>query len=222
MLVDEIMAVAILANLLAFLVSTLAIDPSYAREIAVVLPFGAVLAGRLLAERLASARLLPVLALVLLGYTASLGRGLAQAPTPTQSQRLADWLVARHLRYGLGDYWEASSVTLASGQRVIVRPLDVAPGRKVGAYPWEADAAWYNPERYRANFAVFDPYSPAYRSHGTVAMARTTFGRPAHTYHVGRYVVLVWHKNLLAGLRCGQVYGRPTGTRPTPTGPRCS
>ena len=227
MLVDEIMAVAVVANLLAFLVSTLAIDPSYAREIAVVLPFGAVLAGRLLAERLASVRMLPVLALVLLGYTASLGRGLVQAPVPTQNQRLADWLVAKHLRYGLGDYWEASSVTLASGERVMVRPMDGRPmdgtrRRKVGAYPWEADAAWYNPERYRANFAVFDLDSPAYKSEGTVAMARATFGRPAHTYRVGPYVVLVWHKNLLAGLRCGQVYGRPTGTKPTPAGPRCS
>jgi hypothetical protein len=222
MLVDEIMAVAVVANVLAFLVSTLAIDPSYAREIAVVLPFGAVLAGRLLAERLASTRMLPLLALVLLGYTVSLGRGLVQAPVLTQNHRLADWLAGKDLRYGLGSYWEASSVTLASGERVMVRPMDVAPGRKVGAYPWEADAAWYNPEQYRANFAVFDPGSPLYKSEGTVAMARATFGRPAHTYHVGPYVVLVWHKNLLAGLRCGQVYGRPTGTEPTPAGPRCS
>ena len=35
------------------------------------------------------------------------------------------------------------------------------------------------PERYRANFAVFDLDSPAYKSEGTVAMARATFGRPA-------------------------------------------
>ena len=28
-----------------------------------------------------------------------------------------------------------------------------------------------------------------------------TFGKPARTYHVGRYTILYWHKNLLADLR---------------------
>jgi hypothetical protein len=220
-LADEVMAVAVLANLFAFMFSTLAIDPSYGREIAVVLPFGAVLAGRLLAERLASVRMLPVLVVVLVGYMASLGHGVVQASVPTQNQRLANWLAARRFQYGLGDYWQASSVTVASDQRVKVRPLDVAPGGKLGAYPWEADAAWYDSARYRANFVVLDPASPSYQTDGTAAMVRATFGRPARTYHVGTYLVLVWHKNLLAGLRCGKIYGLPTGTGPSAEAPRC-
>jgi len=46
------------------------------------LPFGAVLAGRLLADRLAAARLLPVLAAVGCGYLASLAVLLAQGRRP--------------------------------------------------------------------------------------------------------------------------------------------
>jgi hypothetical protein len=221
-LTEEIMVVAVLANLFAFMFSTLAIDPSYGREIAVVLPFGAALAGRVLAGRLASARMLPALAVVLLGYMVSLGWGAAQPPVPTQNQQLANWLVTRHFQYGLGDYWEASSITVASGQRVKVRPLDAATGRKLGAYPWEADAAWYDSARYRANFVVLDPASPSYQTDGTAAMARATFGRPARVYHVGPYLVLVWHKNLLAGLRCGKVYALPTGIGPSAKAPGCS
>lgn len=219
--VDEILAVAILANLAAFVFSTLAIDPSYTREIAVVLPFAAALAGRLLPARLVAARLLPVLAVVLAGYLVTLGHGVVQAPAPTQDQQIASWLSARHFRYGLAGYWDASSVTLASRQYVQVRPIDQAPGHEVGAYPWEAKESWYDPTLHYANFVLLDPQSPTYHMDGTAWMVTNTFGQPASTYSVGPYRVLVWHKNLLAGLGCGKVYSHPTGTA-SPRGPQCS
>ena len=219
--VDEVLAVAVLANLAAFVFSTLAIDPSYAREIAVVLPFGAALAGRMLAGRLAGVRIVPMLAAVLAGYMITMAHGLVQPPAPTQNQKLANWLAARHLHYGLAGYWEASSITLDSGQVVQVRPINVAPGKKVGAYPWESSASWYDPRLHYANFVVLDPAAPSYREDGTASMVRATFGKPAHIYRVSPYWVLVWKKNLLTGLGCGQVYSHPTGTA-SAGGPRCS
>jgi len=67
-------------------------DPRATREIAAVLPLGAVLAGRLLAPRLTAARpaagkalrvpLRPLLAVVAAGYLAALGYGAAQPPCP--------------------------------------------------------------------------------------------------------------------------------------------
>jgi hypothetical protein len=219
--VDEVMAVAVLANLAAFLFSTFPIDPSYAREIAVVLPFSAALAGRMLPQRLAPARLLPALTAVLLCYGLTLAAGVNQPRAGVANQPLANWLAARHLSYGLGAYWEANSVTLASGQRVQVRPIDMAPHGKVGAYPWESDAAWYDPARHDADFVILDPQSSTYQSDGTVAMVHATFGKPLHTYRVGTYLVLVWDKNLLKGLGCGDVYGLGTGSV-SPDGPRCS
>jgi hypothetical protein len=221
-LADEVMAVAVVANLVAFLFSTLAIDPSYAREIAVVLPFSAALAGRLLATRLASSRLLPAFAAVLACYLAGLGFGIAQPSVPTMNQGLASWLERHHLRYGLGEYWEANSITLASGQRVQVRAIDGAPGGKVGAYPWESEASWYDPAHYSANFVVLYPNGVPYRTYGLYVRALRTFGRPAQTWHLGRYLVLVWHKNLLDGLTCGTIYGLPTGHGPAKEVPPCS
>jgi hypothetical protein len=221
--VDEVMAVAVLANLLAFVFSTFPINPSYAREIAVVLPFSAALAGRMLPERLASARMVPALGVLLVCYALMLVVGVGQPVMPVQNQPIARWLVARHLSYGLAGYWEASSVTLASGQRVQVRPIDVGPGGKVGVYPWESDAAWYDPALHDANFVILDPASPSYLTDGTRAAVRATFGKPVHAYRVGPYVVLIWHKNLLQGLGCGDVYGLPTGIATvSASGPRCS
>jgi hypothetical protein len=62
-LVIEVMAVAVVVNLIAFVFST---RPGV-REIVVVLPYSGALTGRLLSARLMSARLLPALAVVLLG-----------------------------------------------------------------------------------------------------------------------------------------------------------
>ena len=220
-LAEEIMAVAVVANLVAFVFSTLAIDPSYAREIAVELPFSAALAGRLLAKRLASSRLLPALAAVLACYIAGLGFGVAQPPVPTMNQQLASWLEQHHLRYGLGEYWQANSITLASGQRVLVRPVDMAPGGKVGAYPWESEASWYDAAYYHANFVVLYPDGVPYKSYPTYRQALHTFGRPDQTWHLGDYLVLVYHKNLLNGLACGDIYGLPSGQGPSQEVPSC-
>jgi hypothetical protein len=220
--VDEVMAVAVLASLIAFVVSTQAIDPSYAGEIAAVLPFSAALAGRMLPERLVTARILPLLSVVLAGYAFMLAQGAVQPPAkPMPTQQLASWLAARHFRYGLGGYWQASAVTLASGQHVQVRPIDVGPHNKVGAYPWESNASWYDPTLHYANFVILDPGTTSYHVDGTWVNIRATWGNPVRFYRVGSYRVLVYRKNLLAGLGCGEIYGRNTGTASL-HGPRCS
>ena len=56
------------------------------REIASVLPFGAVLAGRVLAERLTAARLLPLLAGVGCCYLVALGYGITRPQVPALDQ----------------------------------------------------------------------------------------------------------------------------------------
>ena len=81
--------------------------------------------------------------------------------------------------------------------------------------------SWYDPALHHANFVILDPRAESYRVDGTYAMVQATFGKPAHVYQVSSYLVLVWNKNLLAGLGCGKIYSRPTGTA-TPEGPRCS
>jgi hypothetical protein len=165
-----------------------------AREIAAVLPFGAVLAGRLLGPRLARPPLRPAALIVLACYLAGLGYAVAQPPVPAADQHLAGWLAARHLRSGLAAYWQASGTTLASGGRIQVSPVCAVKGR-FSAEKWEAKASWYDPRRQEADFLILGGLAAC--NYATVAQARSAFGPPAGSYRVGPYTVLVWHRNLL-------------------------
>ena len=103
-LIVPVLATGIVINLAAYVFSVRPATWFDTREILAVLPFGAVLAGRLLAEPLARARLVPVLAGVLAGYVLALGYGAVQPSGRrwrVSGRRLArgppPWHRARHL-----------------------------------------------------------------------------------------------------------------------------
>jgi hypothetical protein len=169
-----------------------------AHQIAVVLSFGAVLAGRTIGSWLARRRLsrlalTPVLAAALAGYLAALGWAAAQPKQQAETQQLADWLVAHHLTGGLAKYWAASSTTLSSGGQVLVVPT-ADLGKQ--PYTWVAKGSWYDPAASRATFVVAVP-GPGNAYAFPEAGVRQAFGKPAREYRVGQYVIMVWDKNLL-------------------------
>jgi hypothetical protein len=210
------LAVAIVLNLVTFVPSLFVQDLKSSREIAAVLPFGAVLAARLLTarlrpaspaprtshappvSRLAAAALAAVAAGVLV-FAAELGYQAAQPSTPAQNQSLADWLVARHLTAGLApDYWVANITTVGSGGRVTIRQVGQSGPALSFPSPRELNADWYNPGRHDPRFVAVDtarPYAAVY-----LAAAEHTFGAPAQTLHPAGYTVLVWRFNLLTRL----------------------
>jgi hypothetical protein len=210
--IDQVLAVAIVANLLVYLVSSFSSGVLNGREIAIVLPYGAALAGRTLGPWLAGlgwpapgawARprrwAAPVLLAVLAGYAAALGYQLTQPAAPPANARLAGWLAAHHLTHGLSGYWQASSITLDSRNQVTVRPL-VDHFSGLVPYQWEAKRTWFDWRTQDANFVVFD-HRPGYFTYWAPArQVRDVFGRPALTYRTGPYTVLVWHQNLLPTL----------------------
>jgi hypothetical protein len=159
-----------------------------------------VLAGRMLADRVLAIRGASVVLLVLLaGYLGGLGYVLAQPSAPPANQQLTSWLAAHRLRSGLAGYWQANVVTLASHERIRLRQITAA-GARVVPYQWESSSSWYNPRQGSANFLVLTPGTTEYPGFGADAAVLATFGRPARSYHVGSYEVLVWHKNLLRDL----------------------
>jgi hypothetical protein len=169
-----------------------------AHQIAVVLSFGAVLAGRTIGSWLARRRLsrlalTPVLAAALAGYLAALGWAAAQPKQQAETQQLADWLVAHHLTGGLAKYWAASSTTLSSGGQVLVVPT-ADLGKQ--PYTWVAKGSWYDPAASRATFVVAVP-GPGNAYAFSEAGVRRAFGKPAREYRVGQYIIMVWDKNLL-------------------------
>jgi hypothetical protein len=198
-LVSSMLAAGALLAVVAFVLYPRVAAP---REMAAVLPFSAVLAGRLLSERLAAARLEPVLAVVLCLYVVTLGMNVTATPQPNDYRPLVSWLSGHGLRYGLADYTFASSVTLASGNRVQIRPVQ-APPHSQQLYPrlWEADKSWYNPSLHYANFVVRGEWAgsvgPGLRS------VLHTFGPPARQYSVDGVTIMVWDYNLLTRTRWG-------------------
>ena len=206
-LVVSVFAVAIVVNVGTYMFSSHALDILGAREIAAVLPLGAVLAGRVLAEPLlalvqAAGRakiwlLLPAFGVVAAGYLGTLAYGAAQPPAPPANQPLASWLAAHGLTNGLAGYWEANSTTLASGGRVRVSGVTVAPDGELVPYEWETDDADYNPALRDATFVVAG--GPASLPWVQSAALRT-FGRPEAVYGYDGYTIMVWGDNLLSRL----------------------
>jgi hypothetical protein len=165
-----------------------------AHEIVAVLPFSAVLAGRLLSGRVSRARLEPVLAVGLACYLGGLAYNDTQPIATPWHQDLVDWLEAHHLTSGLAGYWESNIVSLDSGGRVRVASLI---GGGTTAQPYESDSSWYSPAVSRANFIVSVSWPPADVAVIKPNVVRARFGSPARTYHFREYTIMVYNYNLL-------------------------
>jgi hypothetical protein len=206
----QLLLAGIAFNIAAYLLGGRAFTVMNAREMAAVLPFAAVLAARVLAARILAIRLaVPVLVVVLAGYLGGLAWELRQPVAPAQLAQAATWLEQHRLSYGLSGYWDASSLTLASGDAVKVRPV-IAEGPG-GLQPyWQMTRRdWYDPARNYANFVLFNPgqVQPGPFSIATAVQPFTAyqavlarFGRPQWTYRDGPYTIWVWNKNLLTEL----------------------
>jgi hypothetical protein len=190
---------------------------SNAHEVAVLLPLGAALAGRVLPRAGAAcssrpparARRVGVAPLALGAWltvsVAELCYAAAWPATPPPEQAVAAWLVSHHERTGLAGYWQASATTVTSGGRVLVAPvtLTAAPARAVGeaaADRWESSAAWYQPARRDATF-VIAVTGPGAAGGLSPAAVRASFGAPAAEHEVGQDLVMLYRYNLLTRLR---------------------
>ena len=208
-MISQILLVAMVLNVVAYVPSTLANATDLnAREFAVVLPFGAVLAGRTLAAGLqtslqAGLRRRPRPAALLAGallacYTVGLGYAAAQPSVPPMKTRLAQFLAAHHLTSGIGGYWGSSVITVGSDGAVTIRAVDSLP---LAPYPWEAKSSWYDPRLNRANFLVTGGKPGFFNHWEPKPAALAALGPPVRTYRTGPYTVYVYDKNLLAELR---------------------
>jgi len=176
-LISPVLATAIVINIAAYVLSIVSFGLFDTREIVAVLPFGAVLAGRMVPgslgrarlgrarlgrarlgrARLGRVRLTPVLAGVLAGvlacYLAGLGYGAAQSPVPDNEQAVIPWLEAHHLTSGLGTYAESNLLTLDSGGRITIREI---AWQSSGDVPrsFETKASWYDPRHSYASFVL--------------------------------------------------------------------
>jgi len=206
-LIDQVLGVAIVLNIGLFVVTSAGSEGPH--EIAVVAPFGAALAARMLAGRQATGARATGLArraravaygagvVVLAGYLGGLAHDVVQPASPPAFARVASWLQAHHLRYGLGGYWESSIVTVQTDGQVKVRAL-LKP--TLGPDLWLAKPAWYDPAAQQANFVVLSSTPGFTNNWEPRALISKYFGRPAQVYNFGPYTVMVWDRNLLASI----------------------
>lgn len=169
--VSQLLLAGIVANIVAYIPSGLADHTALnTREVAPVLPFAAVLAARMLGERLlrapaggprlpvwarkAGPRLVPAALAAVMAFCAF---GLVrQARTPPAAEPyagLVSYLKSHHLTYGIGGYWESSVITVESGGTVRIRAVSPAC---LQPYQWESKAQWYEPSRHKADFLLLD------------------------------------------------------------------
>jgi len=167
-----------------------------AHEILPVLPFCAVLAGRLLAGRRVASRLKLVLSSGLAVLVAVVVAALAYTdvqPTPAPQNALGAWLAAHDLTSGLAGYWESNITTVNTGGQVRLAPVT---NGGTTAEPYESDADWYDPAKFQANFIVSFAGSPDL-SPVSSATVRAWYGAPVRVYDFDGYTVMVYDYNLL-------------------------
>jgi hypothetical protein len=209
-IIVQVLAVAIIVNIVAYMISGKSTAYWSVREISPILSAGAVLAGRLLGPRLTGTApegrrpdrpsgktIHTVLAVVLAGYVAALGYA-ASKPAPAEGQALASWLKAHDLTYGLAWYGLAAPITVASGDAVNLLTVVIEPGRMAPG-PHEFNLNSYNPRTHDANYVLLLA-KPKSSDPMTRTEARAAFGPAAHEYRFKGYVIMTWSKNLLSEL----------------------
>jgi hypothetical protein len=227
-LVSPVLATGIVINVAAYVPSIVSARIWDAREIVALLPFGAVLAGRMVPGTLAGLprRVKPVLACaagaVLACYLAGLGFGAAQSPQADNEEAVIPWLEAHHLTSGLGLYPEANLIVMDSGGRVAIRDV-VWQSTGNAARAFESKTSWYDPKQSYANFVLTnsaDQWGMDGGGPGRMAslitrsaIAALHAGPPAHVYHYKTFTIMVWNHNLLNDL---------TGTPTSQSGQPCT
>jgi hypothetical protein len=208
--VSQVVVAATLATLAAGVFGTELPELSHAHEVAILLPFGAVLAGRVLPGLLPVGHgtfraLLTLLGAWLAVSLAALCWAATWLPVAPQNATLAAWLAGHGYAEGLAAYWQANSTTVDTGGKVLVAPISDGG---TAVRHWETSADWYDPATRRADFvvAMANPGGP--RGGLRVGSEREFFGRPAHVYHVGPYVIMVYRYNLLSRLD-DRAFGSP-------------
>ena len=208
---DDLLVLAVFADLVVFLVLTTSNDPGFLRYLTAAVIFGTVLAGRWvgrLAASLPSALLVRrgtsvVCLAVVAAFTAAFGFTLA-APMPKQPvARLDGFLQSRQLLVGIGDYWSASITTVATSGTVTVRPVISTPSGHVVRYQRQSAGTWYTNQsfeiprlrhfqtlgRYRRHHGLVDfrPRRPDLRGRpisGTRVGAPALGARHVHRSHI--------------------------------------
>jgi hypothetical protein len=196
-LLDDLLLAACVGSVVVFvgLSNTSAFE--FDRYLTPLIIFSSVLAGRgvgHVASSIASqsvARVATALGvLIVSAFAAGTTFGITGSALPkAEFSSVVSFLEHKHLDLGIGDYLDASIITVATAGKVTVRPVTGDPEEKVVRYQRQSSAEWYGGKSF--GFLLYNTAIPGSFNSATAA---ATFGPPSTTYQVGPYRVLVWSR----------------------------
>ncbi len=203
----DVLVLAIIGNIAAYLLLVHIINLWSVHEIAPVLPLGAALAGRVLGGPLLRFRprgkpvLVPVLAAGLAGCAVLLGGAFNASPQAApQNVRLAAWLRDHQLIHGMSSYWMAASTVVENDAQTTMVSVSIHGYRRLLAPDsWEQNVSLAKAATHTANFYIVQQTEPS--ASDKMAIALKMFGKPARVYRFESYTIMVWRKNLLGKLQ---------------------
>jgi hypothetical protein len=189
---DQLIAVAVVCDV-GVCIPTGFAYPGNAHDLALLLPAGAVLAARALTPARIKGTAAAIAAVTAAALVAALPLAYAATRPSFQPPKapLAAFLETHGLTYGLGTYDDGPTVTVLTHNQVQLIPVHLGY-RTLSPYSFESKGQWYSASRHDATFVVARPdlnYQPAF-------FVRH-FGRPAATYKLDNWVIMVYKKNLL-------------------------
>jgi hypothetical protein len=202
---DRLIVVGSAVYLCAYCFSTMAIrGGGGGYEFVGIVPLFAVLGSRNLTDlrwprfglgvraRFGAAVALTVVAGVAAAACLISGSELNLPRTQDPAETTALWLKAHGFKNGLAGYWDATPMTVYSGDTVKVRAILTENGAFL-PNTWGSKSTWYEASKVDANFVV----TGGERGGLTEAAAEASFGTPAQSYQFDNYTILVYDYNLL-------------------------
>jgi hypothetical protein len=199
--VTDVLWILTVLAMVGFLTSEITKDRATMRYMIPFVLSGAVLTGRILADRVRK-HWIPVTALSMLAlaYAVTVIDDLHKPAPPDPAETLARWLRDHGLRHGYGPYWNASIVTASSRGLVAVRPVWThavsAETHAIEPFKFMADDAWYT--EGPVTFVVYQPGQNAPNQFGIDGEKFVlAFGRAHSRYWVAqKYDVMIWSQDL--------------------------
>lgn len=185
-----ILLFSILTTILAYLLSTQPTDSYSTRFLFPVFIFGSVLVGRNISLFMKRKMVLNYSSAILLLVALLFYFPRALGPTAINpTKNLTDFLESKDLKVGYSEFWTASIATVNSEQKINIRPI-ASDKTRIAPINWLSQDVWYQEP---AHFLVFDDIGSGNLSYDT---ATNFFGEEDEKYHVGKYTILVWRKNI--------------------------
>jgi hypothetical protein len=196
-LLDDLLLAACAGSVIVFVGLSNTSAYEFDRYLTPLIVFSSVLAGRgvgHVAGSIASQSVGRVAAalgvLIVAAFAAGTTIGITGSARPVaEFSSVVSFLEQKHLDLGIGDYLDASIITVATDGKVTVRPVTGDLAAKVVRYQRQSSAAWYGGKSF--GFLLYNTAVPGSFNSATAA---ATFGAPSSTYHVGSYRVLVWSR----------------------------